>query len=747
MSLERIGKYRVVAKIGEGAMGEVYKAHDPLLNRYVALKTISPALAADPQFRERFQREAQSAAQLNHPNIITVFDFGEEAGLTYMAMEFLEGVDLREAIRARMLGHLGRKIEVMEQLCEGVGFAHARGVVHRDLKPGNVHIQPSGHIKVLDFGLARLGGSDMTKTGTVMGTPHYMSPEQVRGQKADARSDVFSLGAIFYELLTGARAFEGRAMHEVLQRIRDHDPVPLRRRAPATPAALAALVDRAMARDAEARFKDAGEMGRALAHAREELAGETLVAPGAREDKGERTLLQAAGETLVEQRPRPRIVGTSALDVGGQHEPPRTLRPDATVAGPATEVRRFKRARVVGAVVLALGAVAAAVGLWPRAQSPASPPPTAARTQDELGMITDVVVTGKLELARADLDNRDYASAAATAREALGLDPHNAEAQALLEQAERTQRELDAAVARARAAVARGATGEGQQALSRVLALDPRHAVVAELSDSLNQAFRQEAEAARRRMAETRASAEKARAAGMAEYAAAGKLSTAAEDHFRRAEFTIATQKFLASRDGFEAARRGSEAATAEAARAAEAARQAALAAAVAQPRPTLPPPVSAPAPPPPTLAAPSPSALPTLAPTARPTVAAGAPGPSPTLALPAAPAADARIAEIERVLAGYERAYESLDVSALRSVMDLSPQQEKGLRDAFKAFKSYGLEMSHNGVAFEGDGRATVRVSRQDIINGEKKPPKTQVFVLGRQGGSWRIVSYSFER
>ena len=262
MSLDRIGKYRVVAKIGEGAMGEVYKAHDPLLNRYVALKTISQSLASDPQFKERFIREAQSAAGLNHPNIITVYDFGEEAGLTYMAMEFLEGIDLREAIRAKSLGHLGRKIEVMEQLCEGVGFAHSRGVVHRDLKPGNIHIQPSGHVKVLDFGLARvLGASDMTKTGTVMGTPHYMSPEQLKGQKADARSDVFSLGAHLLRAAERRPRLRGQAMHEVLQRIRDRDPVPVRRRAPATPVALAALVDRAMARDPAGPLQGRGRDG------------------------------------------------------------------------------------------------------------------------------------------------------------------------------------------------------------------------------------------------------------------------------------------------------------------------------------------------------------------------------------------------------------------------------------------------------------------------------------------------------
>ncbi len=748
MILDRIGKYRVVAKIGEGAMGEVYKAHDPLLNRHVALKTISQALASDPQFKERFIREAQSAAGLNHPNIITVYDFGEEAGLTYMAMEFLEGVDLREAIRTKKLGHLGRKIEVMEQLCEGVGFAHSRGVVHRDLKPGNIHIQPSGHVKVLDFGLARLGASDMTKTGTVMGTPHYMSPEQLKGQKADARSDVFSLGAIFYELLSGVRAFEGQAMHEVLQRIRDRDPVPLRRRVPATPAALAAVVERAMAREPEARFKDAAEMGRALAHARDELAGETLAAPGVRDEDAERTLLQAAGETILESRPRPRpnVAGTSALDVGRHHaETSRTVRPDATVAaGPKTEVGRRFRPLAAGALALALGAVAAGVWLRPRTTAPPGPQAPAAGAQNELGMITDVVVTGKLELARADFDNRDYAAAAATAREALQFDPQNQDAQALVAQAERTQRELEAAVAEARAAVGRGDTKQATAALGQVLRLDPRHPVTDELKSSLNQSFRQQAEAARRQTAETHAAADKARANGLTGYAAARTLLAEAEAAFRREEFTVAAQRFLASRDGFEAARRAAEASRA----AAETARQAALQPPAPRPSPfaAQAPATTLPAPPPPTL--PAPSSATNVAPSAaRTPLPTSVPTPSPSTPAPAAPTADARIGEIERVLAVYEGAYETLDVSAFRSVMDVSPDLEKGLREAFKAFKSYDVVMSGATVQFESDGRASVRVSRVDTVNGRRQPPKRQTFVLNRRGDSWRIVSYAFER
>jgi serine/threonine-protein kinase len=758
MGLERIGKYQVVAKIGEGAMGEVYKARDPFLNRNVAIKTISASLAADPQFKERFKHEAQSAAGLNHPNIVTVYEYGEDGGVTFIAMEFLEGVDLREAIRAKALGHLGRKLEVMEQISEGVASAHARGIVHRDLKPGNVHIQPSGHIKILDFGLARLGESELTRTGTVMGTPQYMSPEQLRGQKADARADVFSIGAIFYEILSGQRAFESQPMHEVLARLREREPVPLRKRAPATPAPLVDIVERAMAREPGNRFRDAGELSRALVHAREELAGETLAAPLSPEDAAERTLLQAAGATLIEPRHKPRttVIGTSALDVGGHHEPQRTMRPDPTMSvGPATEIRRRTSPLVAGAVVLALGGLVVA-GIWLRQRSAApGGPATTTAGQDQLGAIAFEVLMSKLELARADFDNKDYAAAAASAREALGFDADNADAKALLEKAEKAQRDLDAAVAEARAAVARGDTKSATAALERVLALDSRHPVAAELSQSLNQSFRQQAEDARRQTAASRASADKQRASALPEYLAAAKLAAEADAAFQGEQFTPAAQKYLASRDGFEASRKLAEARAIEAARAAEATRQAEQARAEAarqatlnpQTRPTyLPPPVTTPTVPtartPPSA---TPSIAPSLAPTAVPTAAATA---SPTAAASTSAAAgDARMAEIDRVLSSYKHAYEALDVSALRSVMDLSPQQEKGLREAFKAFKSYGLDITPISTSFDADGRATVRVSRQDIINGQKRSPMRQVFVLGRQGGAWRIVSYSFEK
>jgi class 3 adenylate cyclase/hemoglobin-like flavoprotein/tRNA A-37 threonylcarbamoyl transferase component Bud32 len=261
-----IGKYSIVGKIGQGAMGEVYKARDTVLNRMVAVKTIAPAAALrwDESLTERFRREAQAAAGLNHPNIITVHDFGEEDGTFYMAMELLEGSDLSEVVRRRSLPLLADRLGVIEQICDGVAFAHAHRVVHRDLKPANIHLLPNGRVKIMDFGLARSGEMDATRSGGVLGTPYYMAPEQVRGERTDARSDVFSLGALFYELLSGRRAFPAETIHAVLFQVMEREPEPLEKLDPAIPSSLAAVVRKALEKAVDLRYQDAGEMREAL---------------------------------------------------------------------------------------------------------------------------------------------------------------------------------------------------------------------------------------------------------------------------------------------------------------------------------------------------------------------------------------------------------------------------------------------------------------------------------------------------
>lgn len=271
-SVERIGPYRIVASIGQGSTRHVYKGYDEALNRFVAVKTITGPAHDDETQRKRFEREAQAAASLTHPRIVTVYDFGRQEGRLYMAMELLDGCDLKQGLAEDQLARLEDKLEVMDQICEGLAFAHAQGVVHRDLKPANIRLLSNRQIKVLDFGLARVSGSDMTRTRLVVGTPHYMSPEQVRGEHVDVRADVFGLGCLLYEMLTGARPFEAESLHAVFYKVLQSEPMPASARVSSLPRVLDHVLAKALAKAREDRFQDAGEFGRVLAQAREAIA-------------------------------------------------------------------------------------------------------------------------------------------------------------------------------------------------------------------------------------------------------------------------------------------------------------------------------------------------------------------------------------------------------------------------------------------------------------------------------------------
>jgi len=736
MNLDHIGKYRVVGTIGKGAMGEVYKAKDPLLNRFVAIKTIAPALAADPSFRRRFEREAQSAAQLAHANIVTVFDFGEEDGLAYMAMELLEGRDLKEVIRARDL-RLADKLAVMDQICDGLAFAHSKGVVHRDLKPSNIHVQPNGQVKILDFGLALLGASDMTKTGTVMGTPHYMSPEQVRGQRADARSDVFSLGAVFYELLSRHRPFDADSVHGVLFQILEQEPEPIRKWAPEVPPALVGVVERALAKDPAARYADGAEMARALAEARDAIAGETVVAPG--EDVA--TMIQGADATILDPSGAAAAVrGANALKLArpaahAAHLPP-TVTPDPTIAGgSATEppvAAGLKRVVLLGgaaAALLAAGAVGGMLILRGRSAAPAAPATAAGLPSASL---TDVYVTNQVELARSDLAVRDYEAAERRAQEVLKLAPGDAGAKKVLDDAREAKRQIEATAAEARAAFQRNDIAAASQALGRVMALDPQHPVVGELSAALRQHFRPQAEDARQSAEGARRSAEEARASGLAGFSRGQKLAAEAGGLFAKQDFAAAAQRYMESRDAFERAKREADEARAAAARPSPSA----LPAAPPTTRVAAAPPIATPPAAAPTVA-PQPTVSPTAAVAAQ-AIPAPASVPPPSTPSPA-PARSAE-AEVRRVIAEYARAMQTRDIALYRSLKPtLSAEDERRLREAFKAGGSDQVGISVEAVEVDGD-HATVRATRQDVIDGRPTKAVVQTFRLVRMGSAWQM-------
>jgi Protein kinase domain len=257
---ERIGRYRVVELIGRGGMGSVYKAHDPFLDRMVAIKVMTEGAEVGTEAHERFLREARSAARLNHPNITTVYELGQDQGLAFIAMELLEGEPLSRVIGLVPPLTMPRKVSIMAQICEGLGFAHQRGVIHRDIKPANIFVMASGPVKILDFGIARLASSELTRTGLLMGTPNYMSPEQARGGRSDVRSDIFSVGVVFYELLSGRKPFVGENHFQTMEKVRTEDPPPLDETVPGMPSGLARAVHRALEKDPTARYQTLEEL-------------------------------------------------------------------------------------------------------------------------------------------------------------------------------------------------------------------------------------------------------------------------------------------------------------------------------------------------------------------------------------------------------------------------------------------------------------------------------------------------------
>jgi eukaryotic-like serine/threonine-protein kinase len=272
---KKIGKYDVLNVIGRGGMGVIYKGVDPGIGRIVAIKMITGAFADDPELLHRFYREAQSVGKLQHPNIVTIYDLGVEDGSPYLVMEFLEGESLDALIRTRRAMSLEEKLDIVVQVCEGVGYAHKRNIVHRDIKPANVMLLQDGRVKIFDFGIARIG-ERMTLPGQIMGSFQYMSPEQIDGGNVDDRSDIFSIGVLLYELLTTKLPFEGKGPGETLLKIIHDAPPPLNRFLTGYPADLDEIMQRVLAKDREQRFQAAEDLAFELAHVHEKLRRERL---------------------------------------------------------------------------------------------------------------------------------------------------------------------------------------------------------------------------------------------------------------------------------------------------------------------------------------------------------------------------------------------------------------------------------------------------------------------------------------
>ncbi|MFB0565356.1 MAG: protein kinase [Candidatus Aminicenantaceae bacterium] len=277
--MKKIGKYSVVEELGKGAMGVVYKALDPDINREVAIKTIRFDLVSEGTENEevlkRFIKEAQSAGKLTHPNIITIYDVGREKDMTYIVMQYVEGQSLQKTITSGKKFTTQEVTQLMSQLCDALDYAHQNGIIHRDIKPGNILIDREGMPYLVDFGIARIETSTLTQSGTILGTPSYMSPEQVMGKKIDSRSDIFSLGIILYELLTGKKPFDGESITTIIYKIVNEEPTPLVKVRKNMPPGFEHLIEKALAKDPQDRYQACAELNADL-HELIQLTDKTL---------------------------------------------------------------------------------------------------------------------------------------------------------------------------------------------------------------------------------------------------------------------------------------------------------------------------------------------------------------------------------------------------------------------------------------------------------------------------------------
>ncbi len=266
-ALTKIGRYQIVSELGRGSMGVVYQGFDPVIGRTIAIKTMLTEGLAPAEFQEfktRFQREAQTAGVLAHPNIVTVYDFGEDGGILYLAMEYLEGKSLDKLVEEQNVLPVETIIPMYDQVCGALDQAHAHKIVHRDIKPANIMILDSGLVKVTDFGIAKMMSMGMTQAGQILGTPNYMSPEQVKGRPIDGRSDIFSLGVILYELVTGEKPFGGQNITTVIYKIINENPIPPRELDATIHPGLSYVISKALAKSPEERYQTCRELAEDL---------------------------------------------------------------------------------------------------------------------------------------------------------------------------------------------------------------------------------------------------------------------------------------------------------------------------------------------------------------------------------------------------------------------------------------------------------------------------------------------------
>jgi serine/threonine-protein kinase len=721
--LQTIGRYQVVEKLGHGGMGTVYKAFDPLLARVVAVKVISTHLDGEEHHRDRFFREARAAAHLSHRNIITIHDLGEDdAGVPFLAMEFLEGRDLERRMKSPEGMSLVRKLEIALETCDGLAHAHSCNIIHRDIKPANIFITDSGEVKLLDFGLARLVTSELTRSNVMVGTINYMAPEQVRAEKVDHRADIFSLGVVFYELFGGRKPFDGDSFASTMYKILSEVPEPLDAIDPNLPPQLAGVIDRAMAKAREDRYQHVVDLRHDLeaVWASVKGSGSRATLRGTPPPEDDAMLVEDAYEAVTIVSPPPRLSGSTSPTPPSTRRtrPPSSgARPPSAgtdqAAGTAPEPPSsavsavWWRAPVLsaGVVIVVLGVVAA---YWmtrtPRSepqqpavqQAPSVPKPAPAPVAPAQAPAPPTPAPAQPD--RQTPASSPEADAARDARNAARIARTNKEARAAFD-----ARRYD----------------ESLRLIAEALALDPKNRDALALRTQLREQARKDAAAALAAMETSKRSAVAANARELSPVAfgAADDRERAARQLYDRQEFRTATAQL------YEA---GSLYGKAESAARAEAEVRGAQARAAEAARRTVPPPAAKPEP----------------APTPPPPKQEPAPPPVQT-----APAPEEAI---RAVVQRYVAALEARDMGGLRAIWPgMSGAERSAIQQNFEDARSIAVRLDNPRVEVSG-GTARVTGLRHYTLqtrSGQRlESEAVTTLTLRRAGSAWIIESIRYQ-
>jgi len=683
-----ISHYRVLSQLGAGGMGVVYGADDTRLGRQVALKFIPQDLARDRQAVERFRIEARATSALNHPNICTIHDIGEDDGQPFIVMEWMKGQTLHDRISAGPLKIL-HIVDIGIEVADALDAAHTQGIVHRDIKPANIFVTDRGHVKVMDFGLAKLlGNQDVLETvaqvaegltlpGITLGTAAYMSPEQSAGDTLDARSDLFSLGVVLYECATGQRPFIGNSTRAVLSAIMHKAPMAPGMFNPDLPLRLQQVISDCLEKDPDLRYQNAAGLRADLKRVKRDLeSGRTASLTRATDPEA---AIAASGERTPNE-------GTNQPHL----TPPPPSAQTPPLSTPSASAPRFSPRVVAAAVVIGLVG-AAAFGYF---RGSASNPPEATVGDSSVSAF----VQSRFELAERSLQAGQFRDAQRYSEDVLAAAPAHARAQAIRDQAAASLRQAETAIDRARQLILAGDVRGAVRALDDARTIDPVAPGLAEVSRLMAERFKTQAEAAELELQRSRASAPAQRAA-----APPGKAPATPPAPTPPAPTTTTS-------------------------------------APASQSLPVLPPPSPSP----------KPAAEPPPAKPASTESSAIKPAPSPVN--PSAdrkPAAEiSREADddaaIRAVVAAYARAIESKDLALFRSIKpNLGADEERRIQQGFRAVTSQKVNITIVSMDRRGD-RATLQLTRQDIIEagGRRQSPESrQTMTMAKSNGTWVIV------